>query len=74
MYKRMRVRSRVRFPDFISFFSNIPQVSLRPNYFIFIEYLKNGGGGAEGLSSEPSEPLLDPQLRLEYCMTVKLLT
>ena len=24
MYKRMRVRSRVRFPDFISFFSNIP--------------------------------------------------
>ena len=79
MYKRMRVRSRVRFPDFISFFSNIPWkwnnlVSLRPNYFIFIEYLKNGGGGTEGRSSEPSEPLLDPQLRLEYCMTVRLLT
>ena len=40
----------VRFVDFISFFVNIPWkwnnlVSLRPNYFIFIGYLKTGGGG-----------------------------
>ena len=38
--------------DFISFFLNIPipwkwnnLVSLKPNYFIFIRYLKMGGGG-----------------------------
>ena len=39
----------VRFADFISFFSNIPWkwnnlVSLRPNYFTFIGYLKRGLG------------------------------
>ena len=38
----------VCFADFISFFVNIPWkwnhlVSLRPNYFIFIGYLKTGG-------------------------------
>ena len=36
----------VRFADFISFFLNIPLnnlVSPRPNYVIFIGYLKNGG-------------------------------
>ena len=47
-----------RFTDFISFFLNIPWkwnnlVSLRPNYFIFKAYLKNGGGGG---SSKPTEP------------------
>ena len=31
-------------------------VSLRPNYFIFMEYLKTGGGS--GGSSESPEPLL----------------
>ena len=39
----------VRFADFISFFLNIPWkwnnlCSLRPNYFIFIGYLKTGAG------------------------------
>ena len=39
-----------RFADFISFSFNIlwkwnNLVSLRPNYFIFIGYLKTGGGG-----------------------------
>ena len=43
--------------DFISFFLNIPLrlnnlVSLRPNYFIFMEYLKTGGGGGR-LGFEP---------------------
>ena len=43
----------VRFPGFISFFLNIPWkwnnlVSLRPNYSIFIGYLKTGGGGGGG--------------------------
>ena len=43
----------VCFPDFISFFLNIPWkwnnlVSLRPNYFTFVGYLKNGGGGWGG--------------------------
>ena len=35
-------------------------VSLRPNYFIFIGYLKTGGGVVG--SSEPPEPTLDPPL------------
>ena len=56
----------VRFADFISYFLNIPWkrnnlVSLRPNYFIFIGYLKTGGG-EEGGSLEPPEPSLDPPL------------
>ena len=53
-----------RFADFISCFSNIPWkrnklVSLRPNYFIFIRYLKNGRnwGGT-------SEPPLDLPLHI----------
>ena len=55
----------VRFADFISFFLNIPWkwnnlVSLRPNYNIFISYLKTGG--QEGGSSDPPEPHLDPPL------------
>ena len=45
----------VRIADFISFFLNIP-VSLRPNYFIFIGYLKTrgggGGGGGSGYATE----------------------
>ena len=46
----------VRFADFISFYLNIPWkwnslVSLRPNYFIFIWYLKMEGG--ERGSSDP---------------------
>ena len=49
----------VGFVDFISFFLNIPWkcnnlVSVRPNYYIFIGYLKMGD--EEGSSSEPSEP------------------
>ena len=36
-----------RFADFISFLLNI---SMRPNYFILLGYLKTGG---EGSSSEP---------------------
>ena len=35
-------------------------VSLRPKYFIFIGYFKNGGGGGGG--GEPPEPPLDPPL------------
>ena len=35
---------------------------LRPNYFIFIGYLKICGG--EGGSSKPPEPPLDPLLLL----------
>ena len=43
---------RVHFADVISFFS------LRPNYFIFIGYLKTAG--EEGCSRVPPEPPLDP--------------
>ena len=43
----------VRFADFISFCLN-DLVSLRPNYFIFIRYLKTGG--REGGLSEPLNP------------------
>ena len=66
-------RYGVRFPDCNSIFLNIPRkwnnlVSLRPNYCIFIGYLKTcvfvcvcvcvwGGGGLE-----PSEPPIDPPL------------
>ena len=42
-------------------------VSLRPNYFIFIGYLKTGGGGKEGGSSEKrgsSEHPLDLPLKI----------
>ena len=47
MYKSVGVR----FADFVSFFLNIPishekqnnLVSLRPNYFLFIGYLKTRG-------------------------------
>ena len=50
----------IRFADFISFFLNIPWkwnnlVSLRPNYFIFIGYLKTGDG--EGVQANPLDPL-----------------
>ena len=46
----------VRFADFIAFFLIIPWkwnnlVSLRPNYFIFIGYLKTGG--REGFQANP---------------------
>ena len=56
MYKGVGVRSA----DFISFFFNIPWkwnnlVSLRPNYFIFIGFLKTGV--REGVT------LLDPPLQ-----------
>ena len=49
----------VRFADFISYSLNIPWkwnnlVSLRPNYFIFIGYLKTGGGG--GARANPLTP------------------
>ena len=57
----------VHFAHFISFFLNIPWkwnnlVSLRPNYFIFMGYLRTGGGS--GGSSEPPEPPLDPPLSI----------
>ena len=52
MYKGMGVR----FADFISFFLNIP---LRPKYFIFIGYLKMGGGGCVGSSEPPLDLPLD---------------
>ena len=63
MYKVVRVS----FADFISFFLNIPWkwnnlVLLRPNYFIFIGYLK--ARGKEGSSREPP---LDPPL-VSICM------
>ena len=66
MYKSMGDR----FAGFISFFLNVPKkgnnlVSLRPNYFNFIGYLKMGGGGGERGSSEPPEPPLDPPLSME---------
>ena len=53
----------VQFADFLSFFLNISwiwnnSVSQRPNYFVFIGYLKTGERG----SSKPLEPPLDPQL------------
>ena len=43
----------VRFANFISFFLNIPWkcnnlVSLRPTYFVFIQYLKTEGHSANG--------------------------
>ena len=51
----------VRFADFISFFLNIQWkwnnlVSLRPNHFIFIGYLKMGGGW-EGVQANILNPL-----------------
>ena len=54
----------VRFADFISFFLNISGkrnnlISLRPNYFIFIAYLKTGAG--RGFKQTPWTPL-DPPL------------
>ena len=59
MYKGMGVR----FADCISFVLNISWkwinlVSLRPNYFIFIGYLKTGGGGGgEGVQAITLNPL-----------------
>ena len=55
------------FTDFLSLLLNIPWkwnnlVSLRPNYFIFIGYLKTEGG--EGGLSKPPEPPLDLPLHL----------
>ena len=49
----------VRFADFISFFFNVTWkwnnlVSLRPNYLIFIGYLKTWGG--EGVRANPLNP------------------
>ena len=60
------IRCWVYFADFISFFLNIPWkwnnlVSLRPNYIIFIGYLKTGGSC--GGSSKASQPPLDPPLQ-----------
>ena len=54
MYKGVEVQ----FADFISFCLNIPWkwnnlVSLRPNYYIFIGYLKNEGAG-RGVRATPS--------------------
>ena len=59
------VKEGVGVADFISFFLNIPRkwnnlVSVIPNYFIFVIYLKNCGQGWG--SSEPPEPPLDPPL------------
>ena len=45
----------VHFAYFISYFLNIPSKRLRPNYFIFIRYLKTQGGKGD-LSIQP-EPL-----------------
>ena len=63
---------KVGFADFISFILNIPSkwnnlVSMRPNYFLFIGYLKTGGreGG-------PPEPPLDPPLSLKANYTLAL--
>ena len=55
----------VRFADFISFFLNIPWkwknlVLRRPNYFIFIGYLKTGGG--RGIRANPLKHPLDRPL------------
>ena len=54
------------FTYFISFFLNIPWkwnnlVSLRPNYFIFIGYLKTGGrkGGSSKPPRTPNESATD---------------
>ena len=52
-----------RFADFISSFLNIPGkcnnlVSLRPNYFISIGYLKTGGGGGGGRERGGRDPPL----------------
>ena len=35
---------------------------LRPNYFIFIEYLKTGGGGGREGVARTREPPMDPPL------------
>ena len=68
----------VCFADFISFFLNIPWkwndlvnnlVSLRPNYFIFIWYLKTEEWGV-GFANEPREPPLDPSLLLSWKQTL----
>ena len=55
----------VRFTDYISLFLNIPRKcnNLRPNYFIFIGYLKTGGH--EGGPNEPPELPLDRPLRMD---------
>ena len=58
----------VRFADFISFFLDIPWkwnnlVSLQPNYFIFIGYLKMGAG--RGVLANP--------LWICYCISSSLL-
>ena len=63
----------VRFTDFISFFLNIPWkwnnlVSLRPNYVIFIGYLKTGarrGGG--GVRVNPWTPSGSATVLLTFC-------
>ena len=54
----------VRFADFNISWKWNNLVSLRPNYFIFIGYLKTGRRG--GRSSEPPETTLDPPLPSIY--------
>ena len=57
------IRCGIHFAEFISLFLNIPWkwnnlVWLRPNYFIFIRYLKRGGGGGavRGFKRTPWTP------------------
>ena len=65
----------VRFTDFISFYKYPMKmkklVSLRPNYFIFIGYLKTRRG--ERGSREPPESPLDPPLNCTMAHLLKSL-
>ena len=45
-------------------------VSLRPNYFSFIGYLKTGGG--QGGSGEPHEAPLDPPIASEAILKIEV--
>ena len=64
----------VRFADFISFFLNIPWkwnnlVSLRQNYFIFIGYFTENGGGGEREFKRNPKPLW---IRHCLCKCIKI--
>ena len=70
----------VRFADVISFFLNIPRkwnnlVSLRPNYFIFMGYLKTGrGGGFERTPVTPSGSTTEVRCPLTFDANKQLLS
>ena len=62
MYKGVGVFAFLILSIFFQYPMKMNLISLRPNYCIFIEYLKTGGGGGEVALSEPPEPPLDQPL------------